>query len=109
MSASCSGTGWPGASGGISSRHLRLLDECPLLEMEDLLGARGGLRIVGDDQDRLSELVVQAAEERQDLLRALGVELAGRFVEEDEGRIGDDGARDRDPLLLSAGELARVV
>ena len=33
------------------------------------------------------------------------VEVAGRLVGEDQRRVGDERARDRDPLLLTAGEL----
>ena len=38
-----------------------------------------------------------------------GVEVAGRLVGEQDGRVGDDRARDRDALLLPARELARRV
>ena len=37
------------------------------------------------------------------------VEVAGRLVGEEERRLGDQRARDRDALLLAAGELARLV
>ncbi len=36
------------------------------------------------------------------------MEVAGRFVGEDELRLGDDRARDADELLLAAGELAGI-
>ena len=36
------------------------------------------------------------------------MEVAGRFVGQDEFWFGDDGACDADQLLLAAGELARV-
>ena len=39
----------------------------------------------------------------------LRVEVAGRLVGQDERRVGDDAPRDRDPLLLAAGELVREV
>ena len=48
---------------------------------------------------------VQAVEDRHHLLRGGRVEVAGRLVGEDHGRVGDERARDRDPLLLAAGEL----
>src|SRR5437763_17048195 len=35
------------------------------------------------------------------------MQIAGRLVGEDEFRIGDNGARDGDELLLSTGELIR--
>src|SRR4029434_9136099 len=36
------------------------------------------------------------------------MEVAGRFVSQDEFWFGDDGACDADQLLLAAGKLARV-
>ena len=36
----------------------------------------------------------------------LRVEVARRLVREEERRLGDERARDRDALLLAAGELA---
>ncbi len=63
---------------------------------------------MGHEQDGLA-LCVQLVEEVQDLLRRLAVEVAGRFVREDQGRVVDQRARDRDPLLLPARELQRPV
>ena len=39
----------------------------------------------------------------------LGVEVAERLVEEQDLRPDDDGARQRHPLLLAAGELVRLL
>src|SRR5699024_12099682 len=44
----------------------------------------------------------------QDLADEFGVERAGRFVEEHHLRLHRQGARDRHPLLLTAGELIGV-
>ena len=43
-----------------------------------------------------------------DRLAVLAVERRGRLVGQDDRRIADDRARDRDPLLLAAAELARI-
>ena len=40
---------------------------------------------------------------------ALRVEVAGRFVGQDQRRLVDEGTGDRDPLLLAAGQLGRPV
>ena len=50
---------------------------------------------------------VDAVEHADDLLGVLGVEVAGRFVREQDGGLLDDGARDGDALLLTAGEFVR--
>ena len=49
------------------------------------------------------------AEELEDLAAGLRVEVAGRLVGEDDGRLRDQRARDRDALLLAAGELGGPV
>ncbi len=53
--------------------------------------------------------LVQLAEEVQDLLRGFAVEVAGRLVGQEDGGVGDQGAGDRHPLVLAAGELVRLV
>ena len=69
----------------------------------------GRLRVVRDHDDGLAVVAVQLPEQREDVDRRLAVEVAGRLIANEQGRIGDEGARDRDALLLSAGELARLV
>src|SRR5260370_39639864 len=44
-----------------------------------------------------------------DFIGAVAVEVAGGLVAEEKGWVGDDGAGDGYTLLLSAGELARIV
>ena len=64
---------------------------------------------MGHHEDRDAEVLVEAAEQFHHLAGGLGVEVAGRFVGEQRTGIGDDGAGDRDALLLAAGELGRRV
>jgi hypothetical protein len=52
---------------------------------------------------------VKIRQQRHDDGLVDGVEVAGRLVGEDEGRLIDQGAGDADSLLLAAGELARTV
>ena len=52
--------------------------------------------------------VAELLEERHDLDAGLRVEVAGRLVGEDDLRLADQRARDRDALLLAARELAGV-
>ena len=51
----------------------------------------------------------QANDQIHDFIGAFAVEVAGRFVAEKEGWVGDDGAGNGDTLFLSAGELAGIV
>ena len=52
---------------------------------------------------------MQREEQIGDLRAGLAVEIAGRLVGEQHGGPRRDGARERDALLLAAGELARIV
>src|SRR6267378_4397318 len=85
------------------------LDEHALLQMEDDARALRGERVVGDHQRGLAVISHEAVEEIKDLVGALPVEVAGGLVAEQKRRIGHDRTRDADALLLSAGELARIV
>ena len=78
-------------------------------EVENLAPARGGARIVGHHQDGLARLAVQRLEKVEHRIARLAVEVAGRLVAQQEQRIGDDGARDADPLFLAAGQFGRAV
>ena len=62
-----------------------------------------------DHDDRLAERLVQRREQAEHVFGALAIEVAGRLVGDDDLRIGDDGARDGDALLLATRELARRV
>ena len=86
-----------------------LLDQRALLEVQEVRGALGRVRIVRHHHDRLLELLIQPLQERQNLAGRLGVEIAGRLVGEQQRRVGDDRARDGDALLLSARKLPRIV
>ena len=55
------------------------------------------------------ELVLHGPQDLVDLIAGLGIELAGRFVGENQKRPFHQGASDGHPLLLTAGELVGVV
>ena len=52
---------------------------------------------------------VQLLEDRHDLGARFGVQVAGRFVGQDDGRIVDQRAGDGDPLLLAPRQLVGLV
>ena len=60
-----------------------------------------------DHQDGRAQLCVHAAKQLHERARIFRVERARRLVGEDERGRGDDGARTRDALPLSARELVR--
>ena len=64
---------------------------------------------MGDHDDRLSQFVDRPTQEAQDLRAGDGIQVAGRFVGEDELGACDQRAGDGDALLLAAGQLVRAV
>jgi len=62
---------------------------------------------VRDDDEREPVRAVQGAQEIHDVARGRGVEVPRGLVGQDQARAAHQCARDRDPLLLPAGELAR--
>ena len=78
-----------------------------VLHHDDAVGQRQRLVLVVRHVDRrAAELAVDAADLGARLDAQLGVEVRQRLVHQDQRRLDDDRARDRDALLLAAGELA---
>ena len=60
---------------------------------------------MGDEDQRGALSAVQFQHQFDDLAAGGGVEVAGGFVGEQYFRLDDEGARDRDTLLLAAGKV----
>ena len=72
-------------------------------EQRDVIGDAHHLAdLVTDIDDRYRQLVVQALQVRQDIGAACQVQIRQRFVHQQQLRAGEQGARDRDPLALTA-------
>ena len=69
----------------------------------------GRVRVVGDHDHRLAELVHGLPQQGEHLVGGLRVEVAGRLVGEHHRRAVDQRARHGDALLLTAGQLGRPV
>ena len=79
------------------------LDDVPLLDDQDLVGAADGGEAVRDDEGRPA--LHEEVEAGLDQGFGLGVERAGGFVEDEDAGVGEDGAGDGETLALAAGEL----
>ena len=77
------------------------LDDAAFFEDDDLVGVDDGREPVRDDERRAAGH--QFAQRPLDRDLALGVQRRGRLVQEQDGRVAQDRARDRDPLLLPDG------
>jgi hypothetical protein len=62
-----------------------------------------------DQHQRRALLGLQRKDQIDHTRAGRGIEVAGRLVGEQHARRTREGARDRDTLLLAAGELARVM
>ena len=65
--------------------------------------------VVGDEDHRRPELALERLELRPGMDPQLGVEVRQRLVHQEDARLADDRPRQRDPLLLAAGQLRRAV
>jgi hypothetical protein len=86
----------------------RLCDDPSIEEVNVTLGVARVPRIMRDHTNRGTALM-QFAQEIHDRFAALGIEIAGRFVGEQDDRLTCDRAGYGDPLLLPTGELTRHV
>ena len=86
-----------------------LVDDLAVLEEDDPVGVGGNARIVRDDDHGAAPVVRGFAQQADDLVAGLRVQVAGRLVAQDQRRVGDHRPRQRNTLLLAAGKLRRAV
>ena len=77
-------------------------------EGDDAVGAVGDVGVVGDHDGGLA-LAVEFGEEVEDPVAGLPIEVAGRFVGEEEVGLVNQGAGDGDALPFAAAEFAGAV
>ena len=76
--------------------------------MEDTSGVLGEGWVVGDHNNSITGLM-NAMKFLHNSFGTLGIEAAGRFIGENNFRIGDQSASDGDALLLATGKLVWIV
>ncbi len=88
----------------------RLLDDATGIHDVDSLGATGdNAHVVGDQQRRHSEALLEVVEHLQDLRLDRHVQRRGGLVGEQHLRLAGQRDRDHDALTQATGELVRVV
>ena len=70
-------------------------------------GAEAALEAVLDEHDRRPPLLVEAAQQPDELVAGDRIELRGRLVEQQDPRPAGERRAERDALQLAAGELVR--
>ena len=84
-----------------------LLAHAAVAYVDDAIGDPTGGRVVADDQRRRAGVVRELAQQVEHAVRGRLVELTGWLVgNEQRGAVHERGA-EGDPLLLTAGQLAR--
>ena len=91
----------------VATRVVR--DDLAVAARDDARSVLRDVVLVRDHQHRDAALEVQPLEDPHHLDAGARVEVAGRLVGEQDRRVGDERARDRDALLLTAGQLIRVM
>src|SRR6476660_5658212 len=86
--------------------HELILPDQPIPHYNVSLGVSGDVLLVRDHDDG-DAVLVELLENGQDLDACAAVEIAGRFIRQQDLRIIDQRARNRDALLLTAGKLTR--
>lgn len=69
----------------------------------------GHARIMRGDEKRRAGALLQGRETIEQSGGRSRIEAGGRFVGQDDGRFGDEGARGGNPLLLAAGKSRRAM
>src|SRR2546430_501893 len=93
---------------GLVSFH-RLSAELAFVQIYRSRRAGRGVRIVGDHDDGFPMLTVQGLQQIENFVAGLPVQIAGRLVAQQQGRIGHNRAGNADPLLFTARECARIM
>src|SRR5215212_2238257 len=84
-------------------------DHAPLFQGNDPLAHHvHHLLVVGRDEHSGAD-AVDPVQKLHDTYTRVRIEIAGRLVGDEYGRLGDEGSGDRDALLLAAGEHLRVL
>ena len=89
-------------NGGSQSR----LDEQAISEGQGAIAMRREFERVGDNHAGKAVGAVQTLDKGEDRLCGTAVEVARRFIGEQDFGFGDQGAGERDPLLFAAAQFA---
>ena len=93
---------------GQHGARVAALDDLALLHDDEAVAdVVGGREVVGDVDDRDPEVVAQRPEQVDDRHPQRGVDHRDRLVGDDQRRLRDQRAGDRDALQLAAGQLVR--
>ena len=96
----------------LARRHLEdegHADDPAVAQVNRDVGDGGQLGVVGDEHERRAARPIDPEQEVDDVPPGRAVEVPRRLVRQQQRRIVRQRPRDGDPLLLTAGELRRIV
>ena len=79
------------------------------MHVQHAIAAHGEFAIVSDQHESRAALALAAEQKLDDFAPGCLVEVSGRLVGDDDGRIGGERAGERDTLLLAAGKLGGIM
>ena len=99
----------PSSSPLVPSSMRRRVGQFALVQVDGVGRVFGGLRVMRDHDDGLAVFLVEQLQQAQHFFGGVAVKVAGGFVADQEGRVGNNRACNRDALLLAAGEFVGAV
>ena len=91
------------------SKSSLLRDNHPILHMNDAVRLGRKLVIMSHDDEGRPARAVQLTQQCEKRITSMRIEVAGRLIGQHQVRPLHQGPRDGDPLLLAAGQFARLV
>ena len=86
-----------------------ILDDQPVAKHHVPFRVRGDFRFVRDEQDGDALIAIELLEKRHDFFARFRVQVSRGLISQEHGRPRHQGPGDGDALLLSAGELVRLM
>jgi len=83
--------------------------DASVAHVHDAFAVFGDIDFVGHDDHGDAFVVVELPQRDHDFIGRSGIEVAGRFVRQEQRRLIDQGAGNGDTLLLATGHLLRMV
>src|SRR4051794_3933162 len=86
-----------------SGREAKLVvEDEPVTHPDDPVACRTDFGVMGDEEERLATLAIEAAEECEHVGSSRRIKVPGRLIAQHQLRSIDERPRDRHPLLLAA-------
>jgi hypothetical protein len=86
-----------------------ILDDPAVMQRDDSTAVARRLCVMGDHQESALVFLLELVKQSEDFPARCGVEIASRFIAQQQGRPENDRARDGHALALASGEFIGTV